>query len=285
MESLRTRPRGHPRNPRGGDDEYRSVVFDETFVRAARLQEFSAQERITDHTPAVRRLPPARRGGLSRQALVLVLLIAVAFGTAVYMGVRHPYRTPAAERPAEPLRMTVVPLAPESPVPGARDVEQLYAHSPAAHFRRRRGRPPPADPPHRELHRRPGGVRAAHRPGLRRTLRPGPGRGHRRRDPRRAGAARLRPAGTVRREHRPPRRRRTPRGHRLACPLRPRPRTARRPGHPGPGHPPGRRDRLRDAGGHHRPHRRLRAPSRRRGPGRGGVAVHGPPRAALPLRP
>lgn len=104
-------------------------------MRAARLQEFSAQERITDHTPAVRRLPPARRGGLSRQALVLVLLIAVAFGTAVYMGVRHPYRTPAAERPAEPLRMTVVPLAPESPVPGARDVEQLYAHSPAAHFR------------------------------------------------------------------------------------------------------------------------------------------------------
>ncbi|MDQ0490279.1 hypothetical protein AB0900_13435 [Streptomyces cellulosae] len=129
-------PEGTPEGtPRGGDDEYRSVVFDETFVRAARLQEFSAQERITDHTPAVRRLPPARRGGLSRQALVLVLLIAVAFGTAVYMGVRHPYRTPAAERPAEPLRMTVVPLAPESPVPGARDVEQLYAHSPAAHFR------------------------------------------------------------------------------------------------------------------------------------------------------
>ncbi|MCX4620128.1 SCO2583 family membrane protein [Streptomyces albogriseolus] len=129
-------PEGTPEGvPRGGDDEYRSVVFDETFVRAARLQEFSAQERITDHTPAVRRLPAARRSGLSRQALVLVLLIAVAFGTAVYMGVRHPYRTPAAERPAEPLRMTVVPLAPEGPVPGARDVGQLYAHSPAARFR------------------------------------------------------------------------------------------------------------------------------------------------------
>ncbi|CAL9436401.1 hypothetical protein [Streptomyces sp. enrichment culture] len=126
-------PEGTPGG--GGEDEYRSVVFDETFVRAARLQEFSAQERITDHTPAVRRLPPARRGGLSRQALVLVLLIAVAFGTAVYMGVRHPYRTPVAERPAEPLRMTVVPLAPEDPVPGARDVERLYAHSPAARFR------------------------------------------------------------------------------------------------------------------------------------------------------
>ncbi|MFJ8187250.1 hypothetical protein [Streptomyces sp. NPDC096105] len=130
-------PSDPPEGTPGGDgeDEYRSVVFDETFVRAARLQEFSAQERITDHTPAVRRLPPARRGGLSRQALVLVLLIAVAFGTAVYMGVRHPYRTPVAERPAEPLRMTVVPLAPEDPVPGARDVERLYAHSPAARFR------------------------------------------------------------------------------------------------------------------------------------------------------
>ncbi len=79
--------------------------------------------------------PPARRSGLSRQALVLVLLIAVAFGTAVYMGVRHPYRTPVAARPAEPLRMTVVPLAPEGAVPGARDVALLYAHSPAAGFR------------------------------------------------------------------------------------------------------------------------------------------------------
>ena len=64
-------------------------MFDESFVRAARLQEFSAQERMADHAPAVRRRPPLHRG-LSRQALILVLLIAVAFGTAIYMGVRHP---------------------------------------------------------------------------------------------------------------------------------------------------------------------------------------------------
>src|SRR5690606_34546526 len=103
-------PEGTPEGaPGGGEDEYRSVVFDESFVRAARLQEYSAQERITDHAPAVRRRPPRRRSGLSRQALVLVLLIAVAFGTAVYMGVRHPYRTPVADAPAEPLRMTLVP--------------------------------------------------------------------------------------------------------------------------------------------------------------------------------
>ncbi|WP_210574542.1 hypothetical protein [Streptomyces sp. GESEQ-4] len=121
--------------PGGGEDEYRSVVFDESFVRAARLQEFSAQERIADHAPAVRRRPPVRRSGLSRQALILVLLIAVAFGTAIYMGVRHPYQTPQARQPVEPLRMTVIPLAPQGKVPGSADPEELFAHSPAAQFR------------------------------------------------------------------------------------------------------------------------------------------------------
>lgn len=135
MGGLGDPPEGTPEGaPGGGEDEYRSVVFDESFVRAARLQEFSAQERIADHAPAVRRRPPLRRG-LSRQALVLVLLIAVAFGTAIYMGVRHPYQTPAARTPVEPLRMTVIPLAPQGEVPGHADAEYLYAHSPAAQFR------------------------------------------------------------------------------------------------------------------------------------------------------
>ncbi|MER5938766.1 hypothetical protein ABT121_15755 [Streptomyces sp. NPDC001928] len=126
-------PEGGPAG--GGEDEYRSVVFDESFVRAARLQEFSAQERMADHAPAVRRRPPMRRG-LSRQAFVLVLLIAVAFGTAIYMGVRHPYQSPAGSGPpAEPLRMTVIPLAPGGEVPGASDTDHLYASSPAAQFR------------------------------------------------------------------------------------------------------------------------------------------------------
>ncbi|MGX5209768.1 SCO2583 family membrane protein [Streptomyces violaceus] len=128
-------PEGPPEGASGGgEDEYRSVVFDESFIRAARLQEFSAQERIADHAPAVRRRPPLRRG-LSRQALVLVLLIAIAFGTAIYMGVRHPYQTPAAQESAEPLRMTVIPLAPESKVPGTADTAYLYEHSPAAQFK------------------------------------------------------------------------------------------------------------------------------------------------------
>ncbi|MEU8353877.1 hypothetical protein [Streptomyces sp. NPDC048845] len=102
-------------------------------VRAARLQEFSAQERLDDHTPAVRRQGPWRRSRGSRQALVLVLLIALAFATAVYMGVRNPYRS-LAERDPEPLRSTVVPLAPRGAVPGAAPAA-LFEHSPAAHFR------------------------------------------------------------------------------------------------------------------------------------------------------
>ena len=89
---------------------------------------------MADHAPAVRRRPPRHRG-LSRQALILVLLIAVAFGTAIYMGVRHPYEAPAAQQPVEPLRMTVIPLSPQGTVPGAADPEYLYAHSPAAQFR------------------------------------------------------------------------------------------------------------------------------------------------------
>ncbi|MDX3527725.1 hypothetical protein P1P75_15050 [Streptomyces sp. ID05-39B] len=129
-------PDGAPEgSPGGGEDEYRSVVFDESFVRAARLQEYSAEERIADHAPAVRRRPPLRRSGLPRQALALVLLIAVAFGTAIYMGVRHPYQNPAARRAVEPLRTTVIPLAPQGAVPGTADPAYLYAHSPAAQYR------------------------------------------------------------------------------------------------------------------------------------------------------
>lgn len=128
-------PEGAPESvPGGGDDEYRSVVFDESFVRAARLQEFSARERIGDHTPAVRsRRPWRRQGGSSRHAVVLILLIAIAFSAAVYMGVQHPYER-STERAAEPLRSTLVPLTPRGAVPGGPAAE-LYDHSPAKEFR------------------------------------------------------------------------------------------------------------------------------------------------------
>ncbi|MEU9758814.1 hypothetical protein [Streptomyces sp. NPDC047985] len=128
-------PEGTPEDtPGGGEDEYRSLVFDESFVRAARLKEFSAQERIADHTPAVRSLPPRRFKAGSRAAIALVLLIALAFGTAVYMGLRHPYQVPVG-RKAEALRSTVIPLAPRGPVSGGTAAD-LLSRSPAAQFAR-----------------------------------------------------------------------------------------------------------------------------------------------------
>ncbi|THA26475.1 hypothetical protein E4198_18910 [Streptomyces sp. RKND-216] len=123
--------------PGGGDDEYRSVVFDESFVDAARLQEYSAQERMDDEDhAAVRSRPPSEEPparSASRQGLVLVLLIVLAFGTAVYMGVRNPLPDPDPP-PAQPARMATVPLAPRDAVPGSTP-EDLFAHSPAAAYR------------------------------------------------------------------------------------------------------------------------------------------------------
>lgn len=126
-------PEGTPEGFPGSDDEYRSVVFDESFVRAARIQEFSATERMGADARAVRR----RRGRrpVSRQALALVLVIALAFGTAVYLGVRHPYKEPAPF-PAAELAITLVPLAPAA----GKDLasgppERLFGLGPAAGYR------------------------------------------------------------------------------------------------------------------------------------------------------
>lgn len=126
-------PEGPVPDPGGGEDEYRSVVFDESFVRAARLQEFSAEERMGEPSHAVRSRPTWEARSGSRQAVLLVLLVLLAFGTAIYLGVRNPYRPPVDQR-AEPLRVTMVPLAPQGPVPGGQPA-QLFAHSPAAEYR------------------------------------------------------------------------------------------------------------------------------------------------------
>lgn len=152
-------PEGTPDDASGGDDEhrddYRSVVFDESFIKAAQLQEFSAQERMEDEEHAAVRdraptpsaaghdtdeeesgtAPVYERGTItaSRQGMVLVLLIVLAFGTAIYMGIRNPYQTPAGP-PVEPMRSSLLPLAPKDAVPGATPAD-LYEHSPAAEFR------------------------------------------------------------------------------------------------------------------------------------------------------
>jgi hypothetical protein len=111
--------------PGSGDDEYRSTVFDESFVKAARIQEYSARERMRGTARAVRPRHPWVAAGGRWQAVALVLLIVAAFGASIYMGVRHPYR------PAEPaggvlLHVTLVPLAPTAPVPAA-SADPLYA--------------------------------------------------------------------------------------------------------------------------------------------------------------
>ncbi|MFF3020009.1 hypothetical protein [Streptomyces sp. NPDC057939] len=143
-------PGGTPDGIGGGDDElrpdeYRSVVFDEDFVRAARLQEFSAEERMGEHARAVRSRSLWSSGGPSsaqgtstpgrgaRQGMLLVLLIATAFAVAVYMGLRNPYVPPPGGT-AEPLSSVVVPLAPAEKVPGGKPTD-LYEKSRAADYR------------------------------------------------------------------------------------------------------------------------------------------------------
>ncbi|MFF3289532.1 hypothetical protein [Streptomyces sp. NPDC003023] len=127
-------PEGNPEGlPGGGEDEYGSVVFDESFIRAARVQEFSAVERMGEHAPAVRSLPAWKARRAPRQILLLLLLVVIAFGAAIYLGVRHPYQ-PAPGRQAEQVRITLVPLAPQGTVPGGTPAN-LFEHSPADQFR------------------------------------------------------------------------------------------------------------------------------------------------------
>jgi hypothetical protein len=126
-------PEGTPEGvPGGGDDEYRSVVFDESFVRAARIQEYSARERLDGAARAVRIRHVLPRG-LARQAVALILLIVLALGFAVYMGVRHPYRSDSGGA-AEQLRITVIPLVPAGAVPAV-SAASPFKGSVAEHYR------------------------------------------------------------------------------------------------------------------------------------------------------
>ncbi|MER7762686.1 hypothetical protein [Streptomyces sp. NPDC097619] len=123
----------------GSDDEYRSVVFDEDFVRAARLQEYSAHERLEEHSRAVRSRSAWTRDGsgggrAGRQGLLLLVIVALAFGFAVYTGLARPGHVPVRRGHTEALTAAVLPLAPLGPVPGGRPAE-LYARGPAAGYR------------------------------------------------------------------------------------------------------------------------------------------------------
>lgn len=109
------------------------MVFDESFVQAAHLEEFSARERMSDHARAVRHRSGPRGGSATvRPSIVLLILVTLAFGTAVYLGMNNPYRAPRS-LPAEPMQNTVLSLAPPGEVPGGRP-EELFENSPAASF-------------------------------------------------------------------------------------------------------------------------------------------------------
>ena len=114
-------------------------MFDESFVRAARLQEFSAQERLEDHTTAVRRRSPeSGRGqvrGVPKQGIALALIILLAFAAAIYLGNNNPYASHDGIA-ADPPSATVILLAPEDTdaIRGFSDPEALFAQSPAADY-------------------------------------------------------------------------------------------------------------------------------------------------------
>ncbi|WP_049575796.1 hypothetical protein [Streptomyces sp. SBT349] len=132
-------PEGTPGGvPGAGDEEYPSTVFDESFIRAARLQEFSARQRLEDHTTAVRTRAPETGGHLTgrtvpKQGIALALIILLAFAAAIYLGANNPYDVGRAMVADPPAAMTVA-LAPEGEVRGGTDLAALWADSPAAGF-------------------------------------------------------------------------------------------------------------------------------------------------------
>ncbi|MFD7452230.1 hypothetical protein [Kitasatospora sp. NPDC059827] len=131
MGDPREPPEGTPEGGSGNEDEFRSVVFDESFVRAARIQELSARERLAGSfgkaTRARVRLGPL--GSVPRQALALLLLILLAFGAAVYFGVNSPKGIPARPEGSQ-LTVSLVALSPASAVRPVADPAHPFAALP-----------------------------------------------------------------------------------------------------------------------------------------------------------
>ncbi|MFJ4186086.1 hypothetical protein [Kitasatospora sp. NPDC089509] len=131
MGDPREPPEGPPEGGSGNEDEFRSVVFDESFVRAARIQELSARERLAGSfgkaTRARVRLGPL--GTVPRQALALLLIILVAFGAAVYFGVNSPNGVPVRPEGSQ-LTVSLVALSPASTVRPVADPAHPFAALP-----------------------------------------------------------------------------------------------------------------------------------------------------------
>ncbi|SOD64533.1 hypothetical protein SAMN06297387_117100 [Streptomyces zhaozhouensis] len=131
-------PEGGPGGSSGaGDEEYRSIVFDDSFVSSARLQEYSAEQRLVDHTVAVRDRAPEQPLGIVRtvpkQGLALAMIILLAFAAAIYLGANNPYQSPRSLAAGRPAGSTVA-LVPDGEVPGDIDVELLYGTGPVREF-------------------------------------------------------------------------------------------------------------------------------------------------------
>ncbi|GAB3111101.1 hypothetical protein GCM10027160_12040 [Streptomyces calidiresistens] len=127
-------PEGTPTGFSGEDEEWRSTVFDESFIRAARIEEFSAQRRLEEETSPVRNrfapAPESRWGsGLPAQGIVLGLIVLTALAVAVLLGTNSPYNG-AIEHTSPPWTV-VVPLVPGEEVPGG-TVDELTAEGPVA---------------------------------------------------------------------------------------------------------------------------------------------------------
>ncbi|MGW2254047.1 SCO2583 family membrane protein [Kitasatospora sp. NPDC001660] len=134
MGDPREPPEGTPDGGSGSEDEYRSVVFDESFVRAARIQELSARERLAGSFGRATR-PKVRLGPLGsvpRQALALLLLILLAFAAAVYFGVSSPKGT-AARPEGSQLSVSLVALSPASAVRPVADPANPFASLPVGY--------------------------------------------------------------------------------------------------------------------------------------------------------
>ncbi|MEU9128922.1 hypothetical protein AB0D08_12580 [Kitasatospora sp. NPDC048540] len=134
MGDPREPPEGTPEGGSGNEDEFRSVVFDESFVRAARIQELSAQERLgPDHPRATRpRIGFGPMGSLPRQAVALLLVVVLAFAAAVYFGVSSPHRAGVVPSGSQ-LSSTMVALSPPVPVPAVADQADPFAGLPTGY--------------------------------------------------------------------------------------------------------------------------------------------------------
>ncbi|GAA4998274.1 hypothetical protein [Kitasatospora paranensis] len=133
MGDPRDPPEGAPDGGSGSDDEFRSVVFDESFVRAARIQELSARERLGGTYRATRsRIGLGPFGSLPRQAVALLLVVVLAFAAAVYFGISTPHRQ-AAPPSGNQLTSSTVALAPSGPVAAVADPTHPFAGLPAGY--------------------------------------------------------------------------------------------------------------------------------------------------------